>query len=72
MELMGVVKIEKFAIWTSSRAMAIMWWCWATNAAPRDGKSYQQLWAHAYTLKNGKVTELLLEDTHTQAVASNV
>jgi ketosteroid isomerase-like protein len=70
-ELMGAVKIEMFevdAVVGDGELVVAMGRerCRAT----RTGGSYEQHWAHAYTVRDGKVVSVrLYEDTQAQAAA---
>ena len=71
MDLMGAVKIEMFevdAVIGDGEQVVVLGRERCT--AKRTGRSYEQHWAHAYTVRDGKVTAVrLYEDTQAQAVA---
>jgi len=71
MDLMGAVKIEMFevdAVIGDGEQVVVLGRERCT--VKRTGRSYEQYWAHAYTVRDGKVTAVrLYEDTQAQAVA---
>ncbi|MCX6626161.1 MAG: nuclear transport factor 2 family protein [Candidatus Solibacter sp.] len=72
-ELMGAVKIEMFevdAVIGDGERVVVLGRERCT--AMQTGRSYQQHWAHAYSLRGGKVVAVRLhEDTQAQAAAFN-
>jgi ketosteroid isomerase-like protein len=70
-ELMGAVKIEMFevdAVVGDGEFVVVLGRERCT--AKRTGRSYEQHWAHAYTVRDGKVVAVrLYEDTQAQAAA---
>jgi len=70
-DLLGAVKIEMFevdAVIGDGEQVVVLGRERCT--VKRTGRSYEQHWAHAYTVREGKVaTVRLYEDTQAQAVA---
>jgi ketosteroid isomerase-like protein len=70
-DLLGAVKIEMFevdAVVGDGEQVVVLGRERCT--AKRTGRSYEQHWAHAYTVREGKVVAVrLYEDTQAQAVA---
>ena len=70
-DLMGAVKIEMFevdAVIGDGEQVVVLGR--ERCAAKGTGRSYEQHWAHAYTVHDGKVASVrLYEDTQAQAVA---
>jgi len=71
MDLMGAVKIEMFEVdVVTGDGDHVVVLGRERCTAHATGRGYQQDWAHAYTLSDGKVTAVkLFEDTAAQAAA---